>query len=178
VSEQSNPLEPMLREIVGALKADLYYLAILQALAIPDICGAVETKGGRGGPKQYKAWYEKYVWRSHILLDPSDCYSLRCGVVHQGQMLIPGKDYKNIVFVVPKWGAGLGLNLHMSDCGDTLTLNIINFCEAMDIGARKWFDDEKENPIVQENVPMLFRPRPSADPVLGKMVISSRDIHA
>jgi hypothetical protein len=171
MSEPANPLEPVLQEIMGAFHAQLFFLALMQSLTIPDICGALGTEGGRAGPKQYKAWYEKYVWTKFILLDPDDCYSLRCGIVHQAQMKIPGKQYKRISFFMPIWGAQLRIT--MADLADTLALNMVDFCEAIDAGARKWFKDEMHNPIVQANIPHLFGPRRISDPMLGHTIITS-----
>jgi hypothetical protein len=69
-------MEPILAEIEKALDAGLYYLAVMLAVAIPDICGALESKDGRSGPVQYKAWYDAHLANRIYDLTADDCYSL------------------------------------------------------------------------------------------------------
>jgi len=101
------PMEPILAEIEKALDAGLYYLAVMLAVAIPDICGALESKDGRSGPVQYKAWYDAHLANRIYDLTADDCYSLRCGVVHQGDAYVYSVEHfcKEVIVAVRTWFA-------------------------------------------------------------------------
>jgi len=43
-------MEDLIRQIRAASAAGLYYLALFAALAIPDICSALETENGKATP--------------------------------------------------------------------------------------------------------------------------------
>jgi hypothetical protein len=79
-----HPIEALLQEIEKALAVELYYLALLLTLTLPDICVALEQPDGRtDGKKMYKAWYKANV---HDViggaLTPDEAYELRSTVVH------------------------------------------------------------------------------------------------
>lgn len=78
-------MDDILNEIDRALAAGLYYLAIAMALTIPDICAALEAENGETNQQKYKAWYESNLAYKYTNITAQDCYSLRCGVLHQGR---------------------------------------------------------------------------------------------
>ena len=58
----ANPIESLLQEIEKAIKAELYYLALLLTLTLPDICTALEQPNGRtDGKRLYKKWYKANI---------------------------------------------------------------------------------------------------------------------
>src|ERR1022692_3417221 len=79
------PMEAILTEIDRALDAGLYYLAIALSLTLPDICGALESPDGGATRERFTAWYDTYLAQTYQSLTAADCYSLRCGVIHQGR---------------------------------------------------------------------------------------------
>src|SRR4051794_4573981 len=93
----------LLEEIRRALDAGLFYLAVMLTLALPDICGALESKDGRAHPSRYKRWYIDNVAHLFEPMVADDCYSLRCGVLHQGRSEIVSKalPYGRVIFMLP-----------------------------------------------------------------------------
>ena len=68
------PLEVILEEVERALAANLYYLALHLAVAIPDICSSLEespdpAKPWKGVEQRYVDWCERYLehrWRRYV----------------------------------------------------------------------------------------------------------------
>jgi hypothetical protein len=90
-------IEAILREIECALDAELYYLAIIICLTLPDVCAALESADGRTNETRYKAWYGKNAKLQAGGADPDECYSLRCGMI-QGKMQIKKSLAGRILF--------------------------------------------------------------------------------
>lgn len=85
ILKNAGPLASLLHEVEVALGHHLYYLAVMLSLALPDVCAALGKPDGRTRNKDYKKWYDKYLLDVFPFLSADDCYSLRCGVVHQGK---------------------------------------------------------------------------------------------
>ena len=67
----------------AAAKARLYYVALLAALAIPDVCGAMEAADGLATKPRYVSWFDRYVasrYRigSQTTFSGEDVYYFRC----------------------------------------------------------------------------------------------------
>src|ERR1700691_2032045 len=100
-------MEAILKEVEHAIEAGLYYLAVATALALPDVCAALEHQDGRATDKRYKAWYDVWLAPEYPMITAEDMYCLRCGVVHQGTIIgKPGTQYSRIVFYLPGKFAG------------------------------------------------------------------------
>jgi hypothetical protein len=78
---------PILDEIEKALDASLYIIALKSALAIPDICAALEYENNRASRKRYILWYEQWVEKKYIY----DSKSMFIGYM-KGQ----GVDFSNL----------------------------------------------------------------------------------
>jgi hypothetical protein len=78
-------MDELIRQIRAASEAGLYYLALFGALALPDICGALESDDGRASGSKYKAWLRDNV--TSQAADAELIYGLRCSLLHQGSAL-------------------------------------------------------------------------------------------
>lgn len=153
-----SPIETILNEIERALDAKLYYLAIVLALTLPDICGALESKDGRAGPRQFKAWYNAHLKSQFVReMTDADFYSLRCGVLHQGRLGIVGGEFSRVIFVLPE------SRVHTHNCiiNEAVIFEAPRFCRVIIKNVRAWFEKAKENKVVQANLPNLIYLRPS-----------------
>jgi hypothetical protein len=163
-------MEPILAEIEKALDAGLYYLAVMLAVAIPDICGALESKDGRSGPVQYKAWYDAHLANRIYDLTADDCYSLRCGVVHQGKFGLAGAQYDRAIFLLPQ------SKNKMVACqiGDAYVYSVEHFCKEVIVAVRTWFAAKQNDANVIANMPRLVRVHPNglAPYIVGEPVIA------
>lgn len=51
-------MRDVLNQMKSANGAGLYYVALFSALAIPDICGALESQDGTANGQRYRAWFD------------------------------------------------------------------------------------------------------------------------
>lgn len=160
--DTSNPLENLLRDIEAALQAHLFFLALVSALALPDMCAALESPDGRTSARQYQSWYRAHLHSSFPHLSPEDCYSLRCGVVHQGRLNIKGsKEYSRVVFSLPVQS---GFVMHNCAANDILQFDCVQFCLDMANAVRLWWPEAKNIPCVIANESDFLRIRPKGLP--------------
>ena len=94
-----------------ALDADLYYLALFSALAVPDICGGIDSADGRASGARYRDWYTRHVIPRYDTLTADECYQYRCAALHQGRSE-PSKmkDYDRVLFIEPTAATRLRIN--------------------------------------------------------------------
>jgi len=165
-------MEMIFREIERALDAQLYYSAIAMAVTLPDVCAALEAGNGRTSAEKYKAWYRANVGQAYGFLKDEDCYSLRCGVVHQGRFGGHGMQYGRVVFTMPI--PGRNILIHNNVMNDALNLDADRFCRDMIQSARTWFVAHQNDQHVQANLPNLVQLRPGglAPYIVGLPVIA------
>ncbi len=131
-----------------ALRAEAWMPALMSSLALPDICGWLETPDERVGTR-YKRWSQQWVepkytrpvgprQTSHVFLSASDLYALRCAALHSGLDDITSQQAQDsltsFVFVVPPRG---GL-IHCNQSGTKLQLQIDVFCRDICLAATSW----------------------------------------
>ena len=164
-------METILGEIERALAARLYYLAVAMALTVPDICAALESPNGETTGAQYKAWYNANLTDQYPNITGADCWSLRCGVLHQGRCGHPNMQCGRILFTVP---AGQNNVFHNNILNDALNLDTVIFCSDAVRSARRWFAQKANDPAVLANLPNLvqFRPEGLAPYMVGISLIA------
>ena len=147
----------ILSEIKSAVEQKSYYVAIMLTLAIPDICAALESDDGRTTGEKYKAWYTKHLQPTFKLLTAESCYSLRCGVFHQGRMELAGKNisYGRVIFTVPSPAGGI----HNSVLNDALVFDAKRFCDDVVAVAIAWWAASAEIQNVARNAANLLQYR-------------------
>jgi hypothetical protein len=166
------PIDVVLNEIEQALHAQLFYLAIVMALTVPDICAALEDRNGRTKSDRYKTWYRANLGDKYPFMTADDCYSLRCGVIHQGRMGSgENSQYGRVIFTIPD---GRGNVFHRNIINDALNLDTVRFCRDVIGAARSWYKENQNNPHVVSNLPNLvqFRPNGIAPYIVGVPLIS------
>lgn len=75
-------MKELIHQTRSALAAGLYYLALLGALALPDICGALASDNGKASGSKYKGWLRDNVPEQASNADL--IWGLRCSLWHQG----------------------------------------------------------------------------------------------
>jgi hypothetical protein len=157
-------MEAILQEIERALDAKLYYLAVAAALTVPGICAALESPTGATTGQDaasYKAWYNAHLAAKYPHLTDTDCYSLRCGVVHQGRFGHSNMQYERVAFVIPM---GQRTYAHNNVAGDLLQLDAVTFCQDVIASVRGWFASKQNDATVKKNIPTLVQFRPNGLP--------------
>lgn len=103
-------LHHILHEISLCLDNELYFAALSTALILPDICGDIlkhkklKVTSGRAYDEWCNIWLHPYLPSLHISQFGKAnwgtvIYKLRCGILHNGEVDVCGKDYQWIKLV-------------------------------------------------------------------------------
>lgn len=135
-------MRELLGQIDAALDARLYYVALFSALAIPDLCAALESSTGVTTGRQYADWFDRHVARKYtagVNRSPSlsglQCWQFRCSLLHQGR-LQPDKPerYSRMFFLEPSGG----IVMHNNVMNDALNIDVRVFCRDLIESAVSW----------------------------------------
>jgi hypothetical protein len=137
--------------IEESLSARNWFGALFLALAMPDICSALQA------PRapiitRYKSWVGTYLMPHYDpnLFSADDCYYLRCATLHQGIGEHPKMQSRRILFISPPseqiifdcaW-------MEAADGAYMLQLQVDVFCLAMCHGVRQWASDYATDPDI------------------------------
>jgi hypothetical protein len=175
VARPWHPMEMALEEIEKALEHSLYYLAIVMALTLPDVCSALENPKGLTNGGMYRRWCKKHLKSRFPHMSPNSLQDLRNGVIHSGQTGIANQQYGRVIFTVPHPSGNRILNssIDMGSSG-VLQLDATDFCQGMVEAVRDWYEQVKADVNVKANLPNLVRLRPSGFPphIVGFPVIA------
>jgi hypothetical protein len=142
-------MEDLLGQIRRALQANLYYAALFPVLALPDICGALESPDGEANKPKYAAWFDKWVaQRYRGTLTGDDCYYLRCSLLHQGTTRHAKSTYSRVLFLEPNTIGFAHNNILM----DALNIDLPTFCADMIDGVEAWLPQAIALPHFQTNM--------------------------
>jgi hypothetical protein len=129
---------------VASQHPSLYFLALVGALMVPDIGGAIDAHNGRASGARYEAWFDAWAGNAfpaagafgHQVptLTAKRCYWFRCALLHQGATAHPDADIERILFIE---GGGM---FHLNMFGAILNLDVRAFCMSMTAAARNWID--------------------------------------
>jgi hypothetical protein len=148
-------MDSILAEIERSLGAGLFYSAILLSLTLPDICAALESPDGKSDGDRYMRWYDAHLARTYPQLTSIDCWSLRCGVAHQGRFGPATKQYSRVIFGLPN---NQGITIHRTTVHDALYLDAVHFCRDFLAAVRTWLANAK---VPDANMERLVRWRPT-----------------
>lgn len=150
----------ILEEMESGLSSGHYFLALMMALTIPDICAALESKNGKSSSPAYKAWYQNHLSEAYKIA-ANDCWNLRCSLLHQGRSDNPNSEVERVIFTLPHRDQ---IVLHNNRIDKVVQIDLVGFCLAMSAAARRWFDATKENETVRRNLERLVRHYPDGFP--------------
>jgi hypothetical protein len=152
-------LEQVVLDMHRARDAKLYYPCLLVALTLPEICsGLLLPKDKFVKSQHYISFVDTYSSSAELGLDGQDCYRLRGGLVHRGDML--GHAHfgaTHVVFSLPETQSKMhAFSIQSGDkCAAMFDLGL--FVDAMDTAVRRWYEANKEKPQLSENLPHLIR---------------------
>lgn len=172
-------MEFVLQSVEHAARTGSHLAAVVTALTIPDIAGAVETPG-EGSKKRYADWIDKWFVSSfpsytqhHI--DGLAMYSLRCKLLHEG-LSSPSDapaaagshaaSHKRLI----AFNVGGNIVMHLVTSkdkqGDTWTaLNTQKFCGEMIIAAQKWMASKSGDAVAMDRLRALVDVRMNVPPI-------------
>jgi hypothetical protein len=152
-------MDEMIRQIRGAADAGLYYLALLGALTLPDICAGLAAENGKTTGPKYKAWLRQYV--PVEAADADLIYGLRCSLLHEGRAWPHGSSFP-IVFTM---GSGGLHNLSTEVDGERVGWYKIElFVADITNGTERWLRQFENTTTVKRNLEKFARVRPDGWP--------------
>lgn len=142
-------MKDFLEQIQAGLRANLYYLSLFAALAVPDICGAIGSVNGVAHRNKYKDWFGKYVAHKYKwCLTDEDCYFFRCSLLHQGSSQHPKSGYSRVIFVEPSATTNI---FHCNIMNDALNIDVRIFCNDIIEGAKVWLQQYERTELYKNN---------------------------
>lgn len=165
-------MQDLIQQIRDANRGGLYYVALFSALALPDICAALESSDGQATGAKFSAWFDAHVApRYNGSLDGKTCYNFRCSMLHQGSTQHPSGRYSRVIFVEP--GVS-GLVLHNNIMNDAFNIDVRIFCEDICAGVARWWPTVSSQVTFQENLSRFVRRYPGGLPpyIIGSPVIA------
>jgi hypothetical protein len=164
-------MEDLLGQIQRALQVNLYYAALFPTLALPDICGALESPDGEANKAKYIAWFDTWVAQNYPgTLTGDDCYYFRCSLLHQGTTHHSKSTYSRVLFLEPSVRGFAHNNILM----DALNLDVPTFCADMINGVKAWLPQAQRLPHFQANMSRFISRYPNGLPpyIVGVPVIA------
>ena len=137
-----------------------YYAALIVSLTLPDIAGWIENPNA-GSRDRYVDWFTKFIepkytstirGKTHCFLNGSDCYALRCSLLHEGRDDTSSQRAHDATerfqFYVPERNN----KVHCNKAGKKLQLQPDLFCRDICDGVNDWLitisgDSTKEERI-------------------------------
>ena len=162
-------MENFIRGLERSVGDKNWYGALFIALALPDICGKIEYPD-KSSSQRYKDWFARYLEPHysrrvgsgetvmlHKFLSGSDCYALRCALLHQGTDEIGEQDAREALdsfhFTEPPRSGCI----HMNQSGKVLQIQVDKFASEMIQAIRSWLSDISCDTEKQRRLSMLMR---------------------
>jgi hypothetical protein len=155
----------------AAAHAGLQLVGLGAALAIPDMCAAMESADGRTEGARYKQWFDHHVAPRYAgFLTGEDCYMLRCSMLHQGTTQHPKGNFARFLFTE----AGGGVVMHNNVMNDALNLDVVRFVDDIVGAAVAWIATAEQTQVYKDNFPRFIQRYPQGLPpfIVGAPVIS------
>jgi hypothetical protein len=148
-----NTMQKILDSIEKNLHDKNWYAALILSLILPDICTKVEGKG-TSSSKRYSDWFNKYLKDKYNgYLSGSDCYALRCSLIHEGSSIIENQSSKDIIDRI--YFVSEGSHCILIDNGyfddptingkKILVLSVKHFCQDLLDATKDWLNDQTIN---------------------------------
>lgn len=156
-------------EIQRCEAASCYWALLHLAVALPDICAALEWGNSRPVGQRYVQWCtENFAVDQR--LTPADRYQIRNRLLHEGTTLtsVPESQYGSISFVAPD-ATTANVHLLVTPDGANVAINVKAFADETLAAVRRWFSALESDPVrnaaVEANLPRLARRQPKISEV-------------
>lgn len=163
-------MQELVTSVRNAIAQRNWYAALSLALALPDICGFLESPND-GSQRRYVAWCDQFLLprytraigpnrEQHVFLSGQDCYALRCAFLHEGSDDVTRQRARqaleSFVFVEPPNGGVI----HCNQANARLQLQVDIFCNDVCAGVDQWVQTVlAAQPDIQARTNELLRVR-------------------
>lgn len=151
-------MENFVEAVRKAIKNKNWYGALFIALTLPDICGKIDNPRESSSQIRYSKWFEKYMEKYSGFLPGSDCYALRCALLHEGTNDITQQRASEILerfeFMTDGPHCNLSKNNYVNGkrIPTFLQLRVDKFCEDISIAVESWLHDVSSDQEIQERL--------------------------
>jgi len=165
-------IDKYINAIQHSLRSQNWFGALFLALAMPDICGALQFPTDQVGTR-YRRWFDQYLSSAYVpaLFSAEDCYYLRCAALHQGMTEHPKAQNKQVVFITPPPGGQIVFHSNFIQSADgsfVLQLQIDVFCEQICDGVIRWKKDIANDSAIQDRIDELLSFQDPTQPFKSK----------
>ncbi|GAA4878741.1 hypothetical protein [Ferrimonas pelagia] len=138
-----------------------WYGALFLALTMPDICGKLAYPEIEFAGQRYKKWFDanlaevnkaNIMGNEVVFLTATDCWALRCSLLHQGTDNITDQRAQEIISKFEFTTMGM----HRIKINSVLTLNVASFCEEICQSVENWFNSVSDDTDIQESISKII----------------------
>lgn len=144
-------------QMMQALEAGLYMPALVVALTLPDIMGALGSENGRATGPKYKAWLTEFA--GYPPDDAQALWDIRCSLLHQGRA---NAGEIKTGFTVPGTGQLHKLSVEAHDGVTVAWYSMETFIEDLARAVTEWLRRYGLTAQAQRNLERFARLRPDA----------------
>lgn len=164
-------MDDLIKALESSIANKNWYGSLFVALSVPDICGYLESPTDRRSQPRYERWFEKYMLPKYssyvgpdrtlrVFLSPSDCYALRCALLHEGREEITEQSARKILdrfhFIEPPPNR----QIHCNQIDNVLQLQVDIFCNDVLSGLREWLQDIQNVSNVKQRIGNILKVYP------------------
>lgn len=152
-------MRDLLQQIEFGLQVNLYYLSLIAALSVPDMCAALSSRDGKTTGPKYALWFDQNVAPKYNgNLDGQTCYQFRCSLLHEGSTQHPRSPYSRVLFLEPYQNTNI---FHNCLIQDALNIDVRFFCRDIVASASDWLAVNESSPIFKANFPKFIQRYPN-----------------
>jgi hypothetical protein len=155
------------------IETENWYAALFIALTMPDICGKMAYPDIEYSGPRYKKWFDgnladinktDIMGTEVVFLTATDCWALRCSLLHQGTDDITEQKAQDIISKFEF----TTMNMHRIKINNILTLNVAKFCEEICQCVEEWFASISDDLEIQRKVDQIIKVKTQAfSPMIG-----------
>lgn len=159
-------MENFLLAVLDSMRTKNWYAALGMALILPDICGRLENPNSTS-KERYVAWYDKWMRSKYtrgvgpnrkekVFLSGSDCYALRCAILHEGRDDIAEQRAREAISSFRFNTPHPFIHMHCNLVNSILQLQVDEFCQDICDATCAWIANNDKNKDVSERSKSLL----------------------
>lgn len=154
---RKNCVEELTAEIRSALNHELYVIAVMASLTLPDMCAALEKEKFWATNGSYVDWCKQNLPAEFFsLATPELMKEMRNNLLHTGRLDdAKEKGTGRLVLTLPN------RSIHFMNCrvNNNFLTDVNDFCEGLCVAAKRWLEKNRDNETVQKNFELMVQRR-------------------
>jgi len=178
-------MEDLCLEMISAVEAGAFQLALFGALTLPDICSSLEASNGETNRLRYIAWWDRELGSRYRPprtiqlqsgmhevpgLNGATAYKLRCRILHQHRSVLADTKLTTarIIFVLPN-----SMSFHQNSADDVYMVDLSMFVRDVADATIQWLQRTQGSEPFETNYSAGLKLRPEGlSPYLTGLPIS------